>query len=142
MSDDIPVCPYCGRPAALVMGEAVYPHRPDLYPLMFWNCAPCDAYVGCHRPGQDMGDGTRPLGTLASRGLRELRNRTHMAFDPLWREGPNGSHGPMDRHAAYRWLAARLGLAVEACHVGGFDEKMCRRAIEISNLKRKDLGIL
>ena len=25
-----PVCPYCDKPAALVGGSAIYPHRPDL----------------------------------------------------------------------------------------------------------------
>lgn len=42
-------CDYCGNDAMLVSGRAIYPHRPDLFRLNFWQCAPCDAYVGCHK---------------------------------------------------------------------------------------------
>ena len=39
-------CPYCGKDAALVTGDKIYPHRPDLYDRNFWLCTACDAYVG------------------------------------------------------------------------------------------------
>src|SRR5436309_3529676 len=41
-----PACPYCGHFARLVGGDVIYPHRPDLSELWFWQCAPCDAHVG------------------------------------------------------------------------------------------------
>lgn len=42
-------CPYCGKPAQLVGGDVIYPHREDLHEKKFWLCTPCNAYVGCHR---------------------------------------------------------------------------------------------
>ena len=70
-------CPYCNNPAVLVGGDVIYPHRPDLYEKKFWQCDPCDAYVGCHRPGVGYGDGTRPLGRLANAELREAKKNVH-----------------------------------------------------------------
>ncbi|MFV9178163.1 zinc-finger-containing protein, partial [Serratia marcescens] len=42
-------CDYCGKPAALVRGFVIYPHRKDLANGYYWSCDPCGAYVGCHR---------------------------------------------------------------------------------------------
>ena len=111
-----PTCPYCSAPAALVGGDVVYPHRPDLASKRFWLCRPCDAYVGCH-PGT-----TRPLGTPANADLRALRSQVHAALDPLWRSGR------MRRSEAYERLAVALGIPGEECHVGMFDEARCRAA--------------
>lgn len=52
-------CAYCGKPAALVTGRKIYPHRQDLWDKKIWECAPCEALVGCH-PGT-----IKPLGRLA-----------------------------------------------------------------------------
>ena len=49
-------CDYCQKPAELVTGATIYPHRNDLAHLRFWRCVPCEAYVGCHKAG----DGTTP----------------------------------------------------------------------------------
>lgn len=70
MTHAAPTCPYCQRPSLLVTGKTIYPHRPDLVAKRFWQCAPCDAYVGCHPPaGRNgkggQGDGTVPLGRRA-----------------------------------------------------------------------------
>lgn len=46
-------------------------------------------------------------------------------FDPFWRSGR------MNRASAYAWLARELGIDVEACHIGEFDETMCSRVEEI-----------
>ena len=127
-----PICRYCGGTAELVTGETLYPHRPDLFKLLFWRCAPCDAHVGCHRPNIGYGNGTRPLGDLANKELRLLRGFAHAAFDPLWEEGL------MDRKGAYAWLAARLEISVADTHIGSFDEKLCRRTIELAKLKMED----
>lgn len=123
-------CPYCDKPATLVTGLSVYPHRPDLGGLWFWLCRPCDAYVGCHRKGTWLGrggqtsDGTLPLGRLANATLRRLKSEAHQAFDPLWR-----GHG-MTRAAAYKWLAHKIGMHKDKCHIGMMDEEQCKRVIE------------
>lgn len=112
-------CDYCHRDAELVTGNVIYPHRPDLFSKFFWHCAPCDAYVGCHKKDCGYGDGTRPLGRLANAELRKAKTAAHAAFDPLWRSGG------MSRRAAYAWLASQLGVAPQNCHIGMFDVDTC-----------------
>jgi hypothetical protein len=115
-----PTCPHCARPAELVAGADVYPHRLDLAEKKVWRCLPCDARVGCH-------DGTDiPLGTLAGPALRSARWRAHAAFDRLWKREHGGT---MRRAEAYAWLAGQLGVEVEACHIGQFDEAWCERVV-------------
>lgn len=35
------------------------------------------------------------------------------------------------RNSAYEWLAAKMGLTREECHMGLFDAEMCERVIAI-----------
>lgn len=112
------ICPYCGKEAQLVNGDTIYPHRPDLAHLRFYVCQPCDARVGCH-PGT-----ARPLGRLANAELRQAKMEAHAAFDPLWRSGL------MKRRDAYGWLAERLGIERDQCHIGYMDVVECRRVVE------------
>jgi len=122
-------CQFCNKPAQLVDGTVVYPHRPDLKRLNFWFCDKGHdaAYVGCHKPNCGYGDGTRPLGTLANIELRYERKRAHEAFDWIWREGM------MKRTEAYIWLAHGLGIedVKRDCHIAMFDADQCRRAVKL-----------
>lgn len=36
----------------------------------------------------------------------------------------------MTRNGAYRWLSARLGLPMDATHIGNMGEYYCRQVIE------------
>lgn len=112
------LCEYCNNAAEKVTGREVYPHRPDLYEKIIYRCRPCNASVGCH-PGTD-----KPLGRLANQPLKKAKMAAHAAFDPLWKSKK------MKRGEAYKWLAAALGLSVDDCHIGMFDEAMCKRVIE------------
>lgn len=116
-------CDYCGNAAKLVTGKAIYPRRPDLFRLHFWQCEPCGAYVGCHKKEGGNGDGTKPLGRLANAELRAAKTRAHAAFDPLWRERN------MKRHKAYGWLAEKLGISKADCHIGMMDVETCERVV-------------
>ena len=126
-------CPYCHQPVQLVTGTAIYPRRPDLASLKFHRCAPCDAYVGCHKPGdytvisgnKVISDGALPLGRLANAELRRAKQRAHAAFDPIWQGRIMG------RKQAYAWLAKQLGLAADEAHIGEFDVARCGRVIEV-----------
>ena len=121
-----PNCPYCAKPATLVMGALLYPHRPELAERRFWECADCQAWVGCHTPrGDDDPHCPRPLGTLADASLRRWRNSAHALFDPLWQSGQ------MTRGQAYEWLAEKMGLPKAQCFIGGFDEAQCQAVVEI-----------
>lgn len=108
-------CPYCSRRAILVTGATIYPHRKDLHDKHFYQCSPCDAYVGCH-PGT-----TKSFGRLANLPLRMARSKAHAAFDPFWKTDL------MTRKGAYTWLAEQLGIKVNDCHIGAFDIVMCLR---------------
>ncbi|WP_163836830.1 zinc-finger-containing protein [Spartinivicinus ruber] len=120
-------CPYCSREARLVTGNVIYPHKPELSSKYFWQCAPCDAYVGCHARNLKYGnDGTVPLGRLANRELRKAKSLAHVYFDKIWQKG----HA--SREMAYHWLAAKMQISREECHIGLFDVEQCFRAIELS----------
>ena len=133
------ICPYCGNPSRIVSGDAIYPHRLDLALLKFHRCEPCDAYVGCHRPGAYVwvhgvkftSDGTLPMGRLANSELRRAKMAAHTAFDPIWREGGT------PRRIAYDWLAKQLGIHLDDTHIGEFDLAQCQRVVEICRQKEK-----
>lgn len=115
------ICSYCNNEAELVSGDTIYPHRPDLHHLRFWQCAPCDAYVGCHKGTE------RPLGRLANTELRQAKMAAHAVFDPLWKSGP------MTRNTAYQWLSDQLGIPRADCHIGMFDLDRCRLVVALCN---------
>lgn len=133
-SRDQVICPYCQKPAGLVMGRAVYPHRPDLASKFFWKCNPCDAYVGTHSNSPNHA----PLGTLANAALRRLRTEAHYAFDQLWRAEDNGR---MSRSAAYAWLQDTLGLTPAEAHIGRFNEEQCQRLISAARIRLAEIAI-
>ena len=131
---NIVLCHYCRNPAELVSGEAIYPHRPDLFSKMFWRCLPCGAYVGCHKPNAGQGDGSRPLGRLANAELRAAKSAAHAAFDPIWQEGIK------KRGSAYAWLSDLLKIDPKDCHIGEFDVDMCRRVVSVVSAHKHELG--
>lgn len=124
-----PVCQYCSEVSKLVDGSVIYPHRSDLFSKSFYYCDNnhSPAYVGCHPRSN------KPLGTLADKELRGMRNAAHRAFDPLWR------NGLMSRSNAYRQLSDYLMIKQSDCHIAMFDQEMCRRVIEFTNNKNKAL---
>jgi hypothetical protein len=118
-------CPYCEAPALLVDSKQVYQKSYG----MIWLCRPCDAFVGTHQNSKRHA----PLGTLANKTTRQLRRRVHSMFDPLWkrkieREGCDRS---VARNAGYKWLSEQLGIPIEECHIGMFDDEMALKAISI-----------
>jgi hypothetical protein len=116
-----PICPYCGDFSKRVTGRDIYPHRQDLYNIKMYECRKCDARIGCH------GNTWKPLGTLANSELRKIRTQAHASFDRIWREAW------MDRKEAYSWLANKLEINVEDCHIGMFDIGFCSKVIELSD---------
>lgn len=113
-----PVCCYCDRPTRLVSGAVIYPHRADLFGKLFYQCKPCDAYVGTHADGS-------PLGDVANRELRKTRRVAHAVFDRLWKEGN------LNRSEAYAWMAQQMRLPKEKAHIGMFTVDQCRRLVNL-----------
>lgn len=99
------VCSHCGDECRLTDGAEIYTQRPDLWSLNFWLCDTCDAYVGCHKPGDNTryanADGTAPLGTAANKELRKMRHTIHRRIDPFWERSS-------DKRAQRRELYAHL----------------------------------
>lgn len=126
------ICQYCGKPAVLMLGSEV----PCLYlkddgrtydevlDRSFWVCAPCKAYVITHRRNLEFGtDGTEPLGELANHELRRKRLLLHEKLDPVWKRLL------WSRTKVYEWLASRLGLPEDDCHIAGLTDEQCDRAL-------------
>ncbi|WEG13976.1 zinc-finger-containing protein [Pullulanibacillus sp. KACC 23026] len=83
------------------------------YGANLYVCRPCNAYVGTH------GKGKTPLGTMANYNLRQMRKRTHAAFDPIWK------YKRMSRSKAYQWMSEVMNLPPDKAHIGMFDEEQC-----------------
>lgn len=123
----VPICPYCGEQSKLVTGADIYRNRLDLANLKFWQCKPCDAYVGCHKRGK----GTEPLGRLADASLRMWKGNAHTVFDPFWNGYKYVERRRVARIAAYARLAQDLNINPSDCHIGMFNIDMCKRVIKV-----------
>lgn len=117
------LCPYCGNKAELADTAEVY--RGRSYGMMYI-CRPCQAWVGCHK-------GTnKPLGRLANEQLRHFKQKAHAAFDPLWQRGSRRRFE--SRSAAYEWLAGKMRLSRDECHIGMFDVDDCKNVVQFCTL--------
>ena len=117
-------CPYCGYEAKLVDSKEIYGKSYG----KAWVCSfypGCDSYVGCH-PGTE-----KPLGTMADKKLRKLRNECHLLFDSIWKSGKK------DRSSAYAMLRHTLKISEENCHIAMFDVATCKSLIRIFDADEK-----
>jgi hypothetical protein len=115
-------CPYCGTLAGLIDSAQIHGRSFGLV----WACLPCKAWVGVHKSDN------RPLGTLANAETRYARGMAHSRFDPLWKAQLSKTEPKYrTRGRAYSWLAERLGVPVQECHIGLFDLVTCVRVVEI-----------
>jgi len=122
-------CPYCGKPAKCVDSIVIYKKRSYGFAWVCGDYPKCDAYVGCHPKSKN------PLGRLANFELRRRKNAAHAAFDPIWKKGK------MNRHQAYGWLAEKLGIKREDCHIGMFNVDMCDSVVKVCENALETLGV-
>lgn len=115
-------CPYCGEQTQLIDSIKVYR---ESYGLIFF-CEKDAAWVGVHK-GTD-----QSLGTLAKKGLRELRHQCHLVFDPLWqtKKEATGLSTKAVRGKAYKWVSEILGIEREAAHIGYLNSEQCKKLID------------
>lgn len=99
--------------AELVTGKEIYPHRPDLYSLPFWQCPRCNNFVGCHHKTKNR---TQPLGTIPTPQIRQARKNIHAVLDPLWKSGK------MKRSALYATLSEIIGRQYHTAEINTMDE--------------------
>lgn len=124
---NIPKCPICLVQATEITGKQIYPRRPDLFSLKFYQClSHKDYYVGCHKK-----DG-RPLGVLADKEHRILKMQCHGYFDPCWMVGfISRDEQSVRRKACYAKLAESMNLTIDETHFGMFTKDQCKQALEI-----------
>lgn len=122
-----PLCPYCSQPAVFSPSSShIYGNR-DYGPV--YECAACDAWTFCRKTA----DGILVYGTLADAPTRKLRTEAHKVFDRLWRAKMRRDQCSKReaRAAGYRWLAARMGLSEEDCHMSRMQAVDLLRVINI-----------
>lgn len=93
----------------------------------FWGCIEfplCRHTHGAHPDG-------RPLGTPAGPVVKAARVSAHAALDRLWK----GRDAPMNRDAVYAWLRHTLSIPAVRCHIGLFDLPLCRRVVQLCQIK-------
>ena len=111
-------CQYCGGTVVLRSADGIYRDNPNHTMLYVCSNYPhCDAYVRTH-PGTNI-----PVGTLANRKLRMLRNEAHHQFDQLYRSGS------MSKQDAYLRLADLLQMPLSKAHIGYLGEYYCNEVI-------------
>lgn len=93
-------------------GNDIYPHRPDLEHLNFWQCPTCKNYVGCHETGA----GKSPLGVISTKEVREKRKEIHSILDPMWKSGR------YKRRALYKRLTELLGWEYHTAKIRSVEE--------------------
>ncbi len=116
--DDV-ICPDCGAPMVLRETRRLTYHNGD--PRKFYGCSnwpECSGVHGAHP------DGT-PMGIPANKETRQARKEAHQAFDAYWLGRGWG------RDEAYNWLAWKLDIDGDDCHIAMFDLATCKRVIEI-----------
>lgn len=99
--------------ANLVTGEQIYPHRPDLYELPFWQCPNCSNFVGCHHKTNNP---TKPLGVIPNAELKHARQILHEVIDPVWK------NSIIRRHKLYQLISNELGYTYHTAEIRTIEE--------------------
>lgn len=84
-----------------------------------WFCKSCKASVFCHP------ETNNPLGYMADSKTRLLRRILHIKFDVIWKSGKLG------RRDSYRWLALKLNIPFDNCHISWLTPRQLKSAISI-----------
>lgn len=115
-----PICGECGAPMVLRVAK-----RGSLIGTKFYGCSRYPYCDGTHSAHQSTGE---PLGVPANKATKRARIDAHAAFDQL-----HQTRGRMSRKQAYAWLAARLHLTADECHIGRFTIAQCQRVVTLVN---------
>jgi hypothetical protein len=103
--------------AVLTSGAKVYPYRKDLSEIPFWECPTCENFVGCHYKTKDP---TRPLGTIPSPEIKDVRKLIHKNLDPLWKDkliSRSKLYKKLSDHLGYFYHTASVNTVAEASKV-------------------------
>ena len=102
--------------AISVFGDSIYPHRPDLAQLLFYQCPICRNYVGSHKDG-------RPLGSIPTIELRKARHQVHLVIDEYWLP----TKDQMKRKKLYTDLSKFIGKEYHTGNLNSVEE--CKKIV-------------
>jgi hypothetical protein len=94
----------------LKTGAQMYPHREDLYKLLFLQCIKCKNFVGVHKGT------TNPLGVIANQEIKNMRKKIHAVLDPIWKSGK------IKRNELYKQLSDFLGWKYHTANIKSMDQ--------------------
>lgn len=115
--------------ATLTDGRRIYPHRPDLADLPFWECGFCGNHVGCHHKTADR---TKPLGNIPTPELMRARRHIHALLDPLWQQGTlrrGQVYARISKALGRQYHTAEIRTVEEAREVYRIVQKIARAAV-------------
>lgn len=116
-----PLCHYCNTPAQFHRTSSHLYGGRNYGPV--WQCPSCtDCYVGCHQ------DSRTPKGTPANAKDRALRKAAHAVFDYRWK---GANYNRRMRGDSYQWLAEKMGLSLDECHIAQLHGKDLRKLINV-----------
>lgn len=121
-------CDYCNSKTSVVKGTVLYGPNHRLSNKKFYYCEPCQAWVGMHEGSK------KPFGSLANVRLRKKRLEAHKVFDIFWIHAKNPQE---ERKTAYAWLASKMNIPIDKCHIGMFNEEECKIAIRYCLIRKK-----
>lgn len=112
--------------AKLVTGKEVYPHRSDLYNLLFYKCPACGGFVGTHKDGTN-----KPLGCIPTFALKRARIGVHDRMDKLWKSGR------IKRKDLYNKISEYMGYEYHNGETRSVEE--CNKALCVINRIEREL---
>ena len=112
--------------AKLVTGKEVYPHRSDLYNLLFYKCPACGGFVGTHKDGTN-----KPLGCIPTIALKRARIGVHDRMDKLWKSGR------IKRKDLYNKISEYMGYQYHNGETRSVEE--CNKALCVINRIEREL---
>lgn len=88
----------------------------------------CERYPDCRVTHKAKPDGS-PAGVIGDLETIALRKAAHKKFDQLWmfKENPKEA-----RTKCYEWLARKLSVPLEQCHISMFNKETLRQVIGLS----------
>lgn len=124
-------CDICGQRTKLCTNVEIYGRPVGEWEWIVLCTNPrCGAYVST-KPGTD-----KAIGQMATQATKRARIQAHETFDALW-------SNKKQRSLAYAWLAEKMNLPLNRCHIAQFDYQQCQIVIQLvqqfpPNLLRKE----
>jgi hypothetical protein len=100
------------RECEMITGEIAYRNRHDLHHKKFWQCPVCKNFVGTHNKGT----GTKPLGCIPTKEIKNARQHIHKILDPLWK------NRQMSRTEVYAKISSAIGREYHTAEIRSVDE--------------------